>query len=551
MKRKRVISILAAAVMVFCLAGCQMNDAGAEQTSGESQQVSAVTESVAETSSAVTEITDRSEENNNLIVPVNKKLIKVEDGDHYGYKDNDGNIVIPVIYSIRNHFRNADITAEAYVTEDRSYLYYIDKDGNVLLETNDVPVFYTDFYNGYTFFDGRFIDEQGNTVYESIHTRNIDRVMYWGNGYFEQIYHPSYNGIGYTGHSCFIDVHGNEKISTADVRVSELIDGYAVINGGGWSVIVDSDLKVKAVFLNTISVMPNYVMTSVVYNYDFDERKYLLKIIKGYRPVTEPYDSDDIDEIKKIFKDDYDPENVPVYIYDGERTEIYLEDWNKYDVEYDYEIVDVQSIINNEKSPVQGVSEKNTETGEKDIISECINDFKNFHNRVIIDHMLYDIDGDNNDELLILSEGALLYNCSELHIYRIDNGEFKYCGSIDTLLQRELYDDISDRNSEPMAYSKLDIKKFSCGEISYNCVFTSSVRTAFSQWNYVSAVAFDEDDMITEIPLLMWGIDIPAEYREEELIPEYYFYNEGVPEEVTYEDVRYYLSLLEDTSAGE
>lgn len=207
--------------------------------------------------------------------------------------------------------------------------------------------------------------------------------------------------------------------------------------------------------------------------------------------------------------------------------------------------------IHDEKTPTQSVSEKNTGTGEKDIISECINDLKSWHSLSIIDHTLYDIDGDNNDELLILSEGALLYNCSELHVYRIDDKGFRYCDSIDTLLQRELYDDIADRNSNPMAYSKLDIKKFSYGEVNYNCVFTSSVRTAFSQWNYVSAIAFDEDDMITEIPLLMWGIDIPAEYNGEELIPGYYFYNEGVPEEVTYEDIRYYLSLLEDTSAGE
>ncbi|MBD5140010.1 MAG: WG repeat-containing protein [Ruminococcus sp.] len=41
------------------------------------------------------------------------KLIKYEDGDDYGYKDIDGNIVVPAQYPNSSYFNNPDMTGEA------------------------------------------------------------------------------------------------------------------------------------------------------------------------------------------------------------------------------------------------------------------------------------------------------------------------------------------------------------------------------------------------------------------------------------------------------
>lgn len=352
----RKYKCLAALMSVLLLSGC--NAGGNAETASEQSTVSETVQSeeISTTASVtVSEQTTVSEtvksetttQTTKASVSEFDKLIKFEDGDKYGYKDNDGNIVVKAKYPNSSYFDNPDMTGEAVEAENA--LYYIDKDGTVLLRMGFTGE-YTDFYNGFAYHDDRFIDEKGNTVYKD--DNGTIGMRYWGNGYFEDYYYPSYNGIGYHGHSYFIDAYGNKKISTCNVKISDLIDGYAVVNGGGWYVIINGDLEVKAIFLNTIKCMPNYVFTDLFYdyeyNYDYNKNEYFLKIRKGYKPLTEPYDFDEIDEIKRIFKDDCNMENVMVYIYDGEKTEIYLEDWYRYDYDYEYEydIVDISDIIN-------------------------------------------------------------------------------------------------------------------------------------------------------------------------------------------------------------
>ncbi len=351
----RKYKFLAALMSLLLLSGCNASE-NAETASDAVLEQSTVSETVQSeeisttASEAVSEQTTVSEavqsetttQTTKASVSEFDKLIKFEDGDDYGYKDIDGNIVVPAQYPNSNYFNNPDMTGEAVKVENA--LYYIYKDGTVFLKMDDIPVVYSDFYNGFAFYDGRFIDEQGNTVYESLTTRSMDRIAYWGNGYFEDYYLPSYNGIGYRGHSFFIDAYGNEKISTCNVRLSEIIDGYVIVNGYGWVALVNDDFEVKAIFLNAIKCMPTYVLTDLLYDYDYDKKEYFLKIRKGYKPLKEPYDFDEIDEIKRIFKDDCNMDNVVVYIYDGDETEIYLDDWDRDN--YEYEIVDISDIIN-------------------------------------------------------------------------------------------------------------------------------------------------------------------------------------------------------------
>lgn len=313
------LKIFAALLAVFMLSGCN---------SGTAAEMSAET-TAAEESTVITSV--RTETTAALVTDI-EKLIKYEDGEYYGYKDSGGNIVVSAKYPNSSNPKNTDMTGEAVEVENA--LYYIDKDGAVFLKMAEAPVVYSDFYNGFAFYDNRFIDEQGNTVYEGINTRNMDKISYWGNGYFEKYF------FGKFGHASFIDANGNEKISNSNVAVSRLIGGHAVVDRGKWSVLTNSDLEVKTIFLNTIECEPNCSFIEIFY--DIEDKNYL-KIRKGYKPAAEPYDFNEIDEIKEIFGNDCDLENVSVYIYDGGETD--FENWDLYD-EDKYDFVDLSTINN-------------------------------------------------------------------------------------------------------------------------------------------------------------------------------------------------------------
>lgn len=180
-------------------------------------------------------------------------------------------------------------------------------------------------------------------------------------------------------------------------------------------------------------------------------------------------------------------------------------------------------------------------------IPELIEEFNDWHGHNIPaeDYALYDIDGDNKEELLILSYGVILYGCGELHVYRVTDNGFKYCGHIDTLLQCEMNDNINDRGTDFEGYEKLDIKQFHyTDDFTYNCVFASSVRTAFYQNNYISAIVFDNDDMIKAIPIMMWGVDVSFDHLGMVLTKHSYFYGNGYKEEIPEEDIPKYMAYM-------
>ena len=59
-----------------------------------------------------------------------------------------------------------------------------------------------------------------------------------------------------------------------------------------------------------------------------------------------------------------------------------------------------------------------------DKFKNCIAEFAKNNQTTIIDDITYDIDNDGTDELLILSEGAILNNCRQLHVYKVLNDDF-------------------------------------------------------------------------------------------------------------------------------
>ena len=205
---------------------------------------------------------------------------------------------------------------------------------------------------------------------------------------------------------------------------------------------------------------------------------------------------------------------------------------------------DVQASNDDEN---QNYDDYSLEISDAETVEELIEEFNKRHgyDLPVKDYALYDIDGDNKEELLLLSYGVILYGCDELHVYRITDNGFKYCGAIEGLLQCELNDNINDRGTHFEGYEKLDIKQFHyTDDFTYNCVFASSVRTAFYQNNCISAIAFDSDDMIKEIPIMMWGVDVSFDHLGMVLTEHSYFYGNGTEEEISEDDVQYYLSFL-------
>ncbi len=270
---------------------------------------------------------------------LNCELLTIfKNGGKLGFKDCYDNIVVPARYDKLSGFNNIDKTAvSGWIEND---LFYIDKSGTDFLKIDNALHDYTDFYNGVAYYNSKFIDEQGNTIYEF--KEYPDAISYWGNGYFESYYLPSYCGIGYRGHSFFIDKNGNKKLYSSNINVSELTNGYAIVNGNNWCTIIDSYLEVKAIFINTITCEPNYILTDL--SFDLTSEKNLLKIRKGYQPLTEPYKYNEMTEIESVFGYNFSGNNVMAYIYSDGPLKINIDKYNKNDYEYDF--VDISKIIN-------------------------------------------------------------------------------------------------------------------------------------------------------------------------------------------------------------
>ena len=206
---------------------------------------------------------------------------------------------------------------------------------------------------------------------------------------------------------------------------------------------------------------------------------------------------------------------------------------------------DVQASDDDEN---QNYDDYSLEISDAETVEELIEEFNKRRKNSdfwVQDYALYDIDGDNKEELLLLAGGVILYGCSELHVYRITDNGFKYCGQIVELLQCEPNDNINDRGTDFKGYEKLDIKQFHyTDDFTYNCVLASSVRTYNHQNNYIYAITFDSDDMIKAIPIMMWGVDVSFDHLGMVLTEHSYFYGNGTKEEISEDEVQYYLSFL-------
>lgn len=200
------------------------------------------------------------------------------------------------------------------------------------------------------------------------------------------------------------------------------------------------------------------------------------------------------------------------------------------------------------------VSESEPETDAESISQQCIEQFLSEIGKLgeeyIYDTCFYDIDNDNSDEFLILYYGVM--RGSDLHAYKIHGEDFEYCGSV-TNVQRVLNDDITAFPlSESEFYTSIDIKKFTYNDKEYNVILYSYVGSMLSShYNWVTALDFDEDGMICEIPILQWGIDITFEISGDEYTgeasctPHNYFYLDTDGEkEITDKEVQHYLSFI-------
>lgn len=155
------------------------------------------------------------------------------------------------------------------------------------------------------------------------------------------------------------------------------------------------------------------------------------------------------------------------------------------------------------------------------IIQECIDDYNLMNNNSIVDTLVYDIDDDNIDELMIMSEGTLLYNSRELYVYKIWDDEFKYCGLIPVTLQSEFNEDITNELASFNPYETLSVSRLSYDGTSFN-VLMYSVYTFSSHYNYINTLTFDTSGMVNELPILYYGIDVNHTASGDQWICHYY-----------------------------
>lgn len=189
--------------------------------------------------------------------------------------------------------------------------------------------------------------------------------------------------------------------------------------------------------------------------------------------------------------------------------------------------------------------ENEKETANKDIFQNCIDDLyqRTGCETNIIDTKTFDLDNDGQEELFILCEGALLYNSGQLYVYKINGDSYTYCGSI-CAIQSELNNDIFNRNTEFASYNEIDLKSFTCPDKSICTVLAYSIRTFSEQYNFISKLEFDSNGVITEVPILMWGIDVKYCANGEEYVPYIYYYDNGFETKFTEEELNEYLNNI-------
>ena len=183
---------------------------------------------------------------------------------------------------------------------------------------------------------------------------------------------------------------------------------------------------------------------------------------------------------------------------------------------------------------------------EKSIYQQCIDSFTAEYawlgTDYIYDTAVYDIDNDGTDELLILYYGTA--RGSDLHVYKMYDDSFVYCGCIYCIMCKLNEDIKNSRIINAEFYNEIDIKKYNYNGEEYN-ILLFSYGTYATNYNNIVALDIDENNKIKETPILCYGIDISVGAKGEEIIPHNYFYLTADGEtEISDEEVQHYLSYI-------
>lgn len=179
----------------------------------------------------------------------------------------------------------------------------------------------------------------------------------------------------------------------------------------------------------------------------------------------------------------------------------------------------------------------------ENMVQECISDVKSRNPLEIIDVIQYDIDNNEECEILILAEGAILYNSRNLYVYKVLDNNIQYSGMI-CCLQCETCDDIFNPSAKFNAYNKIVLGKLNYNNCNYNCIIGFSRRTAYYHYNYISNLDTDESGTVIEVPLLIWGFDINQKHDGVEYEYHICSYIDGEETEISNEDLNRLLSLV-------
>lgn len=279
-------------------------------------------------------------------MPLYDNLYKFEQNGKFGFKDNNNKVVTPAIYDFVTEFNNEEKTAvSAYIkNENTTYydVYYIDKTGQPFYHIAEQGIlesgFYTDFYNGYAFYEDRFIDERGNTVFKY----DDSLITYWGNNYFESYYMPSINGQSLYGHNCLMTANGKEELSSQNIYITELVNGYVLVNSEKWCAVIDENLDVKTVYYNISSCSADGLVAIPCWltdiSFSTEEGETYLKVRKGFKELLAKDESIASDNVQEIFKDHYDPTTVKEFYYSEHFDLINRDNYLNMEEDFQYEL---------------------------------------------------------------------------------------------------------------------------------------------------------------------------------------------------------------------
>lgn len=205
--------------------------------------------------------------------------------------------------------------------------------------------------------------------------------------------------------------------------------------------------------------------------------------------------------------------------------------------------VPTENLTDSYSDAERGVTENITVSEYEDKVQKCISDVRGRNPLEVIDTAAYDIDGDGDDEILLLLEGAIFGNSRTLYVYKVINGDIQPCGDI-WALQSEICDDIFNPSAHFRPYNKIEFGKLNYNDRDYDRIICYSIRTPFRHCNHISQLKINDIGTAVEVPLLEWGMDIIQKYNGFENVPFICSYLDGEEKEISNEDLDSILLLI-------